>query len=125
MFELSRLRRDRGQEWPRHGIGWPVPADIHDRGRYTGRPCIAPKNCAMKKLLPLVLLLAACASTQPTGTGSDPSDPTVRRDGLEHNRATAEQFIVRQRDFRAGLIDYVDPRRATLTTRSLTAESVV
>lgn len=79
----------------------------------------------MKKLLPLVLLLAACASTPSNNGGTDSSDETVMRDGIAHNRATAEQFIVRTRDFRAGLIDYVDPRRATLTTRSLTAESVV
>lgn len=80
----------------------------------------------MKKLLPLVLLLAACASTPASNGNGDalPSD-TVMRDGIAHNAQTAEDFIVRQRTFRAGLIDYVDPRRATLTTRTLSAESVV
>lgn len=80
----------------------------------------------MKRLLPLVLLLAACTSapTQNGGT-TDVLPDTVMRDGIAHNSAEAEKFIVRNRDFSAGLIDYVDPRRATLTSRSLSAESVV
>lgn len=78
----------------------------------------------MKKLLWLSLLLCACASGPATGDGSDDGE-TVLRDGIRHNRAEAEKFIVRNRDFRAGLIDYVDPRRATLTSRTLSAESVV
>ena len=72
----------------------------------------------------LALLLAACAST-PTSNGGSPDDVGFTLNGVVHSRATAERFIIRKLAYEAGLVNYVDPRRAKLVTRELTGESVV
>ncbi len=74
--------------------------------------------------LVVALLLAACANTtEKPGNGGDVEG--FERDGILHNAQTAEDFIVRKLSYSAGLVNYVDPRRAKLTTREVSGESIV